>query len=173
MGDAYRNEMGVTNPIAPKDEVRGCGSKPGIEMDGVPLTAVTAFINTLEPPAPSAACLASSGAALFRATGCADCHTPALPGRSIQVQLYSDLLLHDMGPGLADQMVQESATGSEWRTMPLWRTAERQRFLHDGRATTVQGAIAAHGGQATAARAAFDALGAADQQAVLDFLGCI
>ena len=57
--------------------------------------------------------------------------------------------------------------------MPLWRTVERQRFLHDGRATTVRAAIDEHGGQAAAARAAFDALDAAGQQALLDFLDCI
>ncbi|HWU86411.1 MAG TPA: di-heme oxidoredictase family protein [Kofleriaceae bacterium] len=173
MGDAYRNELGITNPISPIDEVHGCGARAGIEMDDLPLTAVTAFMNTLDPPAPSPACLGSSGAALFQSVGCASCHTPALPGRGSQVRLYSDLLLHDMGPGLADQMQQESATGSEWRTMPLWRLSERQRFLHDGRATTPRAAIAEHGGQAAAARAAFDALDAAGQQALLDFLNCI
>lgn len=173
MGNAYRNELGITNPISPIDEVHGCGAGAGIEMDDLPLTAVTAFMNTLEPPAPSPACLGSSGAALFQSTGCASCHTPALPGRSIQVRLYSDLLLHDMGPGLADQMQQGSATGSEWRTMPLWRASERQRFLHDGRAATPRAAIAEHGGQAAAARAAFDALEATGQQALLDFLDCI
>lgn len=173
MGDAYRNEMGVTNPIDPEDEVHGCGARHGVEMDGVPLTAVTAFLNTLDPPAPALACLGSPGATLFQSVGCASCHTPALPGRSIQVHLYSDLLLHDMGPGLADQMQQESATGSEWRTMPLWRAVERQKFLHDGRASTVRAAIDAHAGQATGARAGFDLLDAAGQQALLDFINCI
>jgi CxxC motif-containing protein (DUF1111 family) len=173
MGDAYRNEMGVTNPIASDDEVRGCGARDGIEFDGVPLTAVAAFLDTLDPPVPAAACTSSTGAAVFQSVGCTGCHTPVLPGRNTQVHLYSDLLLHDMGPGLADQMQQGAATGSEWRTMPLWRTVERQRFLHDGRATTVRSAIDEHGGQAAAARAAFDALDAASQQALLDFLDCI
>lgn len=173
MGDAYRNEMGITNPIAPDDEVHGCGAGHAIEMDGVPLTAVTAFLNTIDPPVPATACLGSPGAALFQSVGCASCHTPALPGRSIQVRLYSDLLLHDMGPGLDDQMQQETATGREWRTMPLWRAVERQKFLHDGRASTVRAAIDEHDGQAAAARASFDALDAASQQAVLDFINCI
>jgi hypothetical protein len=174
MGDAYRNEMGVTNPISPQDEVRGCGAdRGGVDMDGFALTATTAFLNTLDPPAPSAACLASPGAAAFASSGCAGCHTPALPGRAIQVRLYSDLLLHDMGPGLADQMQQGAATGSEWRTMPLWRAVERQRFLHDGRAATLRAAIDEHGGQAAAARAAFDALDTASQQAVIDFINCL
>jgi CxxC motif-containing protein (DUF1111 family) len=82
-------------------------------------------------------------------------------------------MLHDMGPELADGFVQGSATGSEWRTMPLWRLAERKFFLHDGRAKTIEAAIAAHGGQAASSVDAFSALTDADRQALLDFLGCI
>jgi len=78
-----------------------------------------------------------------------------------------------MGPGLADKFEQGSATGSEFRTAPLWRVSERQHFLHDGRAATIVDAIRAHGGQAATAAAAFDALSAADRQALLDFLNGI
>jgi len=88
-------------------------------------------------------------------------------------QLYSDLLLHDMGSGLADGFEQGSATGSEFRTAPLWRVSDRQHFLHDGRALTILDAILAHGGQATGAVAAFQSLSATDRQALLDFLHCI
>ena len=86
---------------------------------------------------------------------------------------FTDLLLHDMGSGLADGMLQGSATGSEFRTMPLWRVSDRVHFLHDGRALTIEQAIRAHGGQAAAARDAFNALGAADLAALMNFLGCI
>ena len=78
-----------------------------------------------------------------------------------------------MGPGLADQFVAGSASGSEWRTAPLWRASERVHFLHDGRASSISDAIAAHGGQAAAAAAAYAALDPASQQALLAFLGCI
>ena len=87
--------------------------------------------------------------------------------------LYSDLLLHDMGPGLADGFEQGSATGSEFRTAPLWRISDRQHFLHDGRAATILDAIRAHGGQASSAAAAFEALSGVDQQAMLTFLNGI
>jgi len=87
--------------------------------------------------------------------------------------LYSDLLVHDMGAALGDRMVQGSAQSSEWRTMPLWRMAERTRFLHDGRALSVTQAITAHGGQAQASRDAFLALDSAGRAALLAFLGCI
>ena len=89
------------------------------------------------------------------------------------MRLYSDLLLHDMGPDLADGFLQGSATGVEFRTMPLWRVADRSHFLHDGRATTIVDALLGHGGQAAAARAAFLALTPAERTALLDFLSCI
>jgi len=89
------------------------------------------------------------------------------------VRLYSDLLLHDMGPDLADGFPQGQATGAEFRTMPLWRVSERAHFLHDGRAHTLSEAILAHGGQGASAASAFGALSPADRQALLDFLGCI
>jgi Di-haem oxidoreductase, putative peroxidase len=176
MGEALRTELGVTNPLAPRDEVHGCGAdllKP--EVDATVLTSLVAFLDTLDPPAPAAACLASPGAALFGTLGCASCHAPTLPGPGnlVQVPLYSDLLLHEMGPGLAEPFPQGAAGASEFRTAPLWRVADRRHFLHDGRAVSLPDAIAAHGGQAASARDLFEALSDADRQALLAFLGCI
>ena len=149
MGDAYTHEMGMTNPLVPDDEVTGCGAnflKP--EIDALPLQTVDTFMAALDPAVPDASCTSSAGATTFATVGCASCHTPSLPGPGRTINLYSDLLVHDMGPGLADQFVAGSASGSEWRTAPLWRASERVHFLHDGRATSVADAIAAHGGQA-------------------------
>ncbi|MBI3721055.1 MAG: hypothetical protein HY248_00755, partial [Fimbriimonas ginsengisoli] len=174
MAEALRDELGLTNPLAPEDLVRGCGAallKP--EADAVILTSLVAFLNTLDPPAPSAECLSSRGAMLFAAVGCATCHTPSMPGPGGQVRLYSDLLLHDMGEGLADGFEQGAAKGRDFRTMPLWRVSERQHFLHDGRASTIKDALLLHDGQAAGAVRAFLSLSASDQQALLDFLGCI
>lgn len=176
MGLALRNEMGLTNPLVPRDEVRSCSADQNSpEVDALALQAAAKFLNTLDPPAPAAACTSSSGAALFQSAGCANCHTPSLPGPGARqlVQPYTDLLLHDMGAGLADQMRQGSALGNEWRTPPLWRVSERGKFLHDGRAATLTDALLAHGGQGQAARDAFAALDAASKQAVLAFLDCI
>jgi CxxC motif-containing protein (DUF1111 family) len=89
------------------------------------------------------------------------------------VFLYSDLLLHDMGAGLADRFEQGSSTGSEFRTAPLWRVADRAHFLHDGRAHSASEAIALHGGQAAGAAARFASLSPSDLQALIDFLNCI
>jgi len=174
MGDAFTHEMGMTNPLVPNDEVSGCGAnllKP--EIDALPLQTVDTFMASLDPAVPDASCTSSAGATTFAAVGCASCHTPSLPGPGRTINLYSDLLVHDMGAGLADQFVAGSASGSEWRTTPLWRASERVRFLHDGRATSVADAIAAHGGQAAPAAAAYAALDSASQQALLAFLGCI
>ncbi|HET6146488.1 MAG TPA: di-heme oxidoredictase family protein [Polyangia bacterium] len=176
MGAAFRDEMGVTNPLVPHDEQRGCppfGALFGPDIDAVPLQDVTAFMSTLDPPVPAATCLASAGATLFASAGCADCHKPSFAGPGRTVNLYSDMLLHDMGPAFDDRFIAGAALGSEWRTMPLWRVSERVHFLHDGRAPTIRDAIAAHAGQAAASAAAFGALDAASQQALLDFLGCI
>jgi len=178
MGDAYRNELGITNSMVPKDEIHACGAdRDSPEIDGLPLQAQVAFINTLDPVPQvadaGATCRATPGFAVFQTAGCAGCHSPTLPGRGIKVPLYSDLLLHDMGPGLADGLPQGSASGSEFRTMTLWKISERTRFLHDARATSIPAAIAAHGGQAAASAAAFQSLSAPDQQSLLDFLGCL
>jgi CxxC motif-containing protein (DUF1111 family) len=183
IAEAFRDDIGLTNPLASHDLISGCGAsivQP--EADGVALTSLVAFLNTLDPAPPSSATLTGPGASLFASVGCATCHrpsfrilgstppNPAAPTDLLTAFLYSDLLLHDMGPALADGFEQGSASGREFRTAPLWRVSERRRFLHDGRAATILDAIRMHGGQAAAAVAAFNALSARDRQAVLDFL---
>src|SRR5262245_11807409 len=123
---------------------------------------------------PSSVCLGSAAATVFTDTGCASCHNNAyMPGPNFKAYLYSDLLLHDMGPDLADGLAQGAATGSEFRTMTLVRLSERTHFLHDGRAHTPTEAILAHGGQGSASTTAFRALGQGDRDALLAFLGCL
>jgi CxxC motif-containing protein (DUF1111 family) len=179
MAEAFRDELGVTSPLAPTDLVSGCGTSSRAEADAVPLTSLVAFLDTIDPPAPTAACLTSAGAVVFHSVSCDTCHQPNMfgPGNSgpnpTTIHPFTDLLLHDMGPGLADGILQGSATASEFRTMPLWRVSDRVHFLHDGRALTIEAAIRAHGGQAAAARDAFNTLSAADLAALMNFLGCI
>ncbi len=93
------------------------------------------------------------GAQLFRHTGCAACHVPSFESDDFKLSAYTDLLLHDMGPGLADKLPEGSARGSEWRTPPLWGLASQHgAFLHDGRAATIEEAVWWHGGEGAAAR---------------------
>jgi CxxC motif-containing protein (DUF1111 family) len=113
------------------------------------------------------------GATVFRQTGCAACHTPSLPAPGGEAGLYSDLLLHDMGPTLDDGVTQGQATGRDWRTTPLWGLGTRERFLHDGRARTVRAAVLAHGGEAAAAAGRFRALSEDDLGALLAFLASL
>ena len=129
------------------------------------MQALTAFVAALPAPAPRGL-REPEGKAVFEATGCGACHVPAL-GR---VPLYSDLLLHDMGRALDDGFVQGVARGAEWRTAPLWGLSDRPRYLHDGRATALEAAIVAHGGEAGRAVRRYAALPDAKRRALLAFL---
>src|SRR5262249_50302038 len=112
--------------------------------------------------------------------GCALCHTPSMTttpstfsGAAVEAKLFSDLLLHDMGSALADGVSQGAATGSEFRTAPLWGLGQRIFFLHDGRTSDLVQAIQWHGGTGSEARAVtgrYFGLSNADQQSVLNFL---
>jgi len=123
------------------------------------------------------------GAALFSELGCAACHVEALRTgdthpfvelRGQRIRPFTDLLLHDLGPGLADSS--GTAEASEWRTAPLWglglsrEVSGAMQLLHDGRAASVSEAILWHAGEAQRSRDAFRNLAAADRQAVVDFL---
>lgn len=140
------------------------------------------FVTRLRPLAPIRSPRATrAGRAMFRKIGCATCHVEqlvagpsphgllALP-EAVRVPLLSDLLLHDMGPELADGIVEGNATGSEFRTAPLWGLGRTAPYLHDGRAATLEDAIVAHGGEAEGARDRFFALPDTDRAALLAFL---
>lgn len=129
-----------------------------------------------------------SGKALFAELGCASCHVPTLKTGTFSafpelenqtIHPYTDLLLHDMGAGLADGRPDFQATGSEWRTPPLWGIGltevvnRHTRFLHDGRARDLSEAILWHGGEAEAAQRAYLALSAKQRAKLLAFLGSL
>ena len=128
------------------------------------------------------------GKAIFYQSGCASCHNPKFmtgevpdqPHLSHQlIWPYTDMLLHDMGEGLADNRPEGAATGSEWRTPPLWGVGLTQTvsghtlFLHDGRARNLTEAILWHGGEAEAARNKFAALSQTDRDALLAFVNSL
>ena len=155
-GEAYNVEMGVTNELFPqeRDETPGClfNKLPEDTTNFNPLAVSTAvpsgiekftfFMRMLAPPTPAPDTPAIvNGRDLFSQIGCAKCHTPTLTtGKTAiaalsnqPVNLFSDLLLHQMGIGLADAIVQGSAGPDEFRTAPLWGLGQRLFFLHDGR----------------------------------------
>lgn len=117
--------------------------------------------------------LSQAGELLFAEIGCTDCHTPSLAGPRGRVPLYSDLLLHDMGPELADGVEMGLASGSEFRTAPLWGIDAVGPYLHDGRADTLEEAINYHAGEAEHSRERFVALSPEEQGAVLAFLDAL
>ena len=131
------------------------------------------------PPLPLTA-QARHGQHLFRAIGCAECHTPTLQtGYSTSAALsrrllhpYTDLLLHRMGPRLTD-ICFFNARAEEFRTAPLWGTRFRTHLLHDGRATNVGDAVAYHGGEAARARKAFTSLTIEEQAALVAFVNSL
>jgi CxxC motif-containing protein (DUF1111 family) len=192
--DAYRNEMGITTPLAPDENcpqgdcaLLACDPVPGVDDDLEDVDLFTDFMSFLAPPPqqPDGGSSRDSsrrrrwspGSRLFEQIGCASCHVRSLNTGESDVaalrfrtfQPYSDFLLHDMG-GLGDGIEQGQATGAEMRTAPLWGLRLFTTFLHDGRATTVEDAILAHDGQGRAARNRFAALPADEKEQLLAFL---
>ena len=185
---AFVIEMGITNPLAPAEEsVGGRPIPPGVdplpepELSAADFDLANDFVRFLAPPARgSFTGAARRGQRLFTEIRCAACHVPVLKTgdsdvaalRYRPVAAYSDLLLHDMGPGLADICL-GLATPSEFRTEPLMGLRLRSHFLHDGRASTIEEAIRLHGGEAATARDRFAALPDSERRAILEFLGAL
>lgn len=184
-GDAYLNEMGITSPTFP-EEVRPQGQNlpPGADNvpdpedpNGVQVNRLTDFMRFIAPP-PTLPGAPQLGRDTFNAIGCGSCHTPTMttgPNATAAlsnqpVNLYSDLLLHDMGSGLADGIRQGLATGFEFRTAPLWGVRFRPVLMHDGRATTIDQAIRMHNGEARTTMGRYISLSRNNQQALLDFV---
>lgn len=156
------------------------------ELSDERLAALTAYLRYLAPPARQGRDdpAVRRGAALFASAGCAACHTPtARTGKNAvralserDITPYSDLLLHDMGEGLADGRPDFEADGREWRTPPLWGLGSlkavngHEFLLHDGRARGIAEAILWHGGEAAAAREAFRTMAAVKRRDLIAFL---
>ncbi|HHG90471.1 MAG TPA: c-type cytochrome, partial [Devosia sp.] len=120
------------------------------------------------------------GGAVFANIGCAACHSPEQPQDNGQtIAPYTDLLLHDMGEGLADGIAVGSASKREWRTAPLWGiglteiVSGHTFFLHDGRARNLTEAILWHGGEGERSRNLFADLGPQQRQNLLAFLNSL
>ena len=198
-GEAYNVEMGISNELfqTERDETPSCqfATTPNDVTDTnatTPLDALSAvekfsfFMRLLAPPAPSpdtpgGALSIGRGKALFSSVGCAFCHTPSLTTgnasiaalRNQTVRLYSDLLIHDMGVGLADGVSQGGAGPREFRSAPLWGLGQRMFFLHDGRTSNLVSAIRAHqstGSEANGVIANFSGLSENQKQDLLNFL---
>ncbi len=191
---AFLGDIGITSEIFPVENCTqaqsDCASAPNggaPELTADKLERVTFYLKTLGVPARRGAFEADveHGEKLFRSAGCNSCHAetwvtgevagfPELSGQVIHP--FTDLLLHDMGDGLADGRQDFSATGNEWRTPPLWGlgllpvVSDHTFLLHDGRARGIAEAILWHGGEAEASRERFKQLKRTDRQSLLKFL---
>jgi CxxC motif-containing protein (DUF1111 family) len=189
---AYQQDIGITTDYLPHENahpqagisVRDEAADP--ELPASVVDDVVAYLRTLAPPkrgpiTPEV----RNGERLFTTIGCASCHTPSMKTgtspigalRTVDVPLYSDLLLHDMGPELADNVSEGSATGTEWRTTPLWGLRLIKQFvggtpfyLHDGRTSDLREVIRLHGGEAAGTRSRFHQLSPREQEALITFL---
>lgn len=159
---------------APDEPTEDDDGVPDPELSEQDLFDLVSFSMLLAAPRPDPLDETSeAGRALFEEIGCIGCHVRGLVGPRGLLPLYSDLLLHDMGPELADGIVMKEASGSEFRTQPLWGVAATGPYLHDGRADTLQAAIEWHGGEAEPSRDAFVALSAEEQGQVIAFLNSL
>lgn len=190
---AYKNDMGITTDFDPEDLFNPLiGNRVGDdvadpELPGETVQNVVFYLQTLRPPmrrdADSQKVM--DGETLFAQIGCAKCHIPEMqtgastiaPIAFQPVKLYSDLLLHDMGPALADNFPEGLATGSEWRTTPLWGLGIVENllggtpfYLHDGRTSDLREVITLHQGEADSSRIKFEALPGSEQNALIAFL---
>jgi CxxC motif-containing protein (DUF1111 family) len=200
-GEAYNVEMGVTNEMfqTERDETPSCRFN-GLPEDTVnfeltqpqkvisDVVQFANFMRFLATPTPAPATASKTrGLALFNSIGCAHCHTPSFTTASSTTaalsnkvaNLFSDLLVHHMGPGLADDIVQGNAGPDEFRTSPLWGLGQRLFFLHDGRTSDVKQAILEHkspgntqfpASEANAVIDNFNRLSEVEKQDILNFL---
>jgi CxxC motif-containing protein (DUF1111 family) len=184
VSDAFALDLGLSNSRRPlphgdcTEREPDCLGGPsggsarmeGHEISDEMISLVAAFVQSLRPPVRKPE---ESGAKLFAAAGCAACHQPRLPGSNGEsIAAYTDLLLHDMGSALDDGVGERGVASAEWRTAPLMAMSvgKGRRYLHDGRAATVDAAIRAHGGEADKARQSFEALSAGEQATLVAFV---
>ena len=199
---AMSGDIGVSSPLAPApwgectERQQACRTGPHgadageFEAPASVMDAIVFYSRNLAVPArrdendPTVL----RGKALFYRIGCTGCHMPKhatrrdWPIEELAGQLiwpYTDLLVHDMGDGLADRRPEGGASGREWRTAPLWGIGLTEvvnghtRFLHDGRARNLEEAILWHGGEAEAARAGFQSLAKSERDALFVFLSSL
>lgn len=195
-------DMGLSSPLVPvawgdctpaqavcrqAPDGEDAGLRDGRELDARGLDLIAFYARNLAVPARRGADdpAVLRGKALFHQSGCAACHQPnhvtaRLPDRPEQsfqlIWPYTDLLLHDMGEGLADDVPEGRATGSEWRTPPLWgvglvaKVGGQAHYLHDGRARSLLEAVLWHGGEALASRDRVVDMPKKDRDALISYL---
>jgi CxxC motif-containing protein (DUF1111 family) len=188
---AYQQDMGITNYVFKQESSFSQTQSDNLyddpELQDSILNAVFFYIKTLAVPARRKVTDTEikSGEQIFTQINCSGCHKPTMqtgvditlkPISNQRIHPFTDLLLHDMGDGLADNRPDFLATGKEWRTTPLWgiglfeKTNGIPFYLHDGRARTIEEAILWHEGEARQSKNKFTQLSKADRNAIIKFL---
>jgi CxxC motif-containing protein (DUF1111 family) len=182
---AYNQDIGIVSSFEPFDTYSGLEFHP--EVSNQTIHDVVFYLRTLKAPIPreASAPMVSAGKILFEQIGCAKCHVPTLRTGASSIEPlafrefhpYTDLLLHDMGPGLDDGYTEGSATTFEWRTPALWglglsKASQGGQYylIHDGRAQSIEAAILMHGGESSQSHAAFQVLDATQKAELITFL---
>ena len=192
--DAAHNDMGLTNFYFPEEHCDGQENcvdfrQNDNDLDRETIELLAFYFQTVAVPARRdlTKAIVRQGQQIFAQLNCGSCHHPEFTTGSHEIQAlaqqrifpYTDLLLHDMGPGLADDRPTFAAGGQEWRTAPLWGVGLAQvvnpkaTFLHDGRAKTLEEAILWHGGEAETSKQAFAKLSAGERTALIDFVSSL
>ncbi|MEM7277159.1 MAG: di-heme oxidoredictase family protein [Pseudomonadota bacterium] len=193
---AFQQDIGISNPLlslqncSPKQsqcqrQSHGNDAKEGVEIPKLLFDKVVFFTAHIAPPSSGKTPLLQQGQRLFTSAQCASCHQPSHTVAIVNeagvnndetIWPYTDLLLHDMGPALADTLPENGVAASEWRTPPLWGLGKNLDFnrhvglLHDGRARTIDEAIVWHGGEASASRDFYLTLSAEERAAMTAFI---
>lgn len=185
---AYNQDIGITSLFDPIDPFSGLEEDP--EISTQTLNDVVFYLKTLKAPIPRNQTDPDivAGKELFQSVQCTACHTPTLttgfsPIESLsfkEFHPYTDLLLHDMGPGLDDGFTEGNVETSEWRTPPLWgiglsaNSQGGQMFLlHDGRASSIEEAIEMHGGEANNSKAQYLSLSPEEKSQLIQFINSL
>ena len=182
--DAFQGDMGLTSPMRPDEPPNPDGltddDKPGVDLAQTSVAEVATYMRLLDIPRRTG--VEDAGLRVFAAARCDVCHVPALHTRvdypvaalaDIDAPAFTDILLHDMGDALADGLPDLDASGREWRTAPLLGLRHFQRYLHDGRAATLDEAVQLHaseGSEANDSVARYRALSDVDRATLIAFL---
>jgi CxxC motif-containing protein (DUF1111 family) len=182
---AYSEDIGITSVFAPIDVYSGLEIDPEISTQNI--HDVVAYLKTLKAPIPRQENDQDvlAGKMIFSNIKCASCHTPTMTSGPSDIEAlsnkefhpYTDLLLHDMGPGLDDGYTEGYALTSEWKTPPLWGLGLSENsqggsvfLMHDGRAQSIEEAILLHGGEAENSKNNYTQLSSSERQQLLKFL---
>jgi CxxC motif-containing protein (DUF1111 family) len=179
--DAFQGDMGMTSPMRPAEPPNPDGllddKRPGVDVPIEYVNEIALYLRLIAIP--KRVDLDEAGRVAFDAALCSSCHVPSMKTRGdypiallagIDAPIYTDLLLHDMGPALADGIADGSARSLDWKTAPLIGLRFEKTYLHDGRARSIEEAILLHDGEARIAADRFRALSPEAAGALLRFV---